>query len=296
MEEENFNNFFKDLVSIIWWKTKDDSINSFLEKWDKMNELWFKFLTKEKFDLDDFYFWNIYQYEQLLDWYIITTLNNWNESFRKNIDEIQFLIKNSKMIEHFLDNLFCKYEWNACSHDKTSFCMSRLLKFFFTGELINFDPYINEKWESYSYHIPKDILNTHDLIIEFFYAIQNIYYWNIEKYNSFLDKINSKIFNISLYIDQNIEEYLDALDFYTRHIEMQREWQIDAINLNLKLFNSIKESWIIKYNEVFLKIDIINFAKLYEFKDQIWLEKFLIENIWKEFKLIDLEREINKFK
>ena len=91
--------------------------------------------------------------------------------------DAHFLMLKSQFVGSHMDKLFRRYEGWPCSHDKTKTVMRSLMKFFKTGEKIQFN-YNNE----FTYHLPAKVLNEHDQIIAYFNALQHLYYGNPEHY------------------------------------------------------------------------------------------------------------------
>lgn len=87
-----------------------------------------------------------------------------------NSREAQFLALHYNFVDMHISKLIKTMEDWPCSADKTRTIIRALLKFYATGEKIQFD-YAGE----YTFHLPKRILKTHEDIVEFVSGLQRLY-------------------------------------------------------------------------------------------------------------------------
>lgn len=100
--------------------------------------------------------------------------------------ETQFILKHSSFVENHYQHIITKLEGHVCCADKSSTIMSALLKFYVAGTPIAFD-----HTQAYTYHLPKTVFTTHEVIVEFFSAIHRLYYGQPEQYLAVMLKIMS---------------------------------------------------------------------------------------------------------
>lgn len=99
--------------------------------------------------------------------------------------DAQFLMANVRFLGHHLDRIFDEYDGElGCRHDKTLFIQRSLMRFFVNGDRIEID-YAQES----TYFLPKRVLNDHDSIVEFFGALQSLFYGNPARYIKALQSI-----------------------------------------------------------------------------------------------------------
>lgn len=118
-------------------------------------------------DLDKFFFSLIYPINNVIEGLLA----------KEAPPEAEFLFANSRFIENHFKDLFVKFEGSACCADKSRTIMRRLAKSFQTGEEIVFD-YTQE----YTYHLPTKIFKTHIQIMNFYKALNDLYYGNHDLY------------------------------------------------------------------------------------------------------------------
>jgi hypothetical protein len=118
---------------------------------------------------DEFFYAVLYPWDKFISGFLKSTL--------KANRDVEFLFKHSQYIDRHFYNLFGKYEGSACSADKSRTIVNRLLKFYATGEKIEFD-YEGE----YTYHLPKKIFKSHDHIVNFYEGLKSLLYGNPQKY------------------------------------------------------------------------------------------------------------------
>lgn len=111
---------------------------------------------------DDFFMQFIYPYTKLIKG--IAKVKGWNDDF-------SFFIMNHYTIENHFERNIQQFEGSACCADKSRTIMRSLGQFLRFGTEITFD-YTQE----YSYHLPQKVFTTHKSIVNFFKAIQRMYY------------------------------------------------------------------------------------------------------------------------
>jgi hypothetical protein len=120
-------------------------------------------------DYDEFYYAVIYPFENFITGFVKTTV--------ANNDDVVFLIKNSQFIECQFEKIIIEKEGTTCCADKSKTIMRHLISFFITGVEIKFN-YDGE----YTYHLPKEIFNTHEHIIMFYEALKYLWFGDYKKY------------------------------------------------------------------------------------------------------------------
>ncbi len=142
-------------------------------------DIYNKLINDKCFDkiesVEEFYLGLIYPHEQFISGLIKSEISN-------NRDVIH-LFKNSNTIEHHFRYWIEKKEGSACCADKTRTILKRLVKFYKTGEKIEFD-YTQE----YTFHLPKVVFKTHESIINFYEGVKHLQYGNPIAY---LNEINA---------------------------------------------------------------------------------------------------------
>lgn len=96
-------------------------------------------------------------------------------------------IKNYKMIELNLDNLFTKYETMCCSHDKTRTVLSHYFNYLLFDKEIHFD--YNQE---YTFHLPKKVLKTHDEVVGYISTLNSLSLGRIDEYVSLINGFDKK--------------------------------------------------------------------------------------------------------
>lgn len=157
-------------------KTEDlkNFLNSFADSIEKENtELYKNIIESSNItkceNPSEFFHAVIHPFDKFISGFLKTTLS-------ANRD-VEFIWKNSQFIERHFRNLFEKYEGGAYSSDKSKTILSGLLRYFSSGEMIEFN--YDAK---YTYHLPKIIFKSHDQIIEFYEGIKDVFYGHPEKY------------------------------------------------------------------------------------------------------------------
>lgn len=84
--------------------------------------------------------------------------------------EASFLLRESRFVERHLSSLFTQFEGSACSSDKMRTVFAAALRFFRTGRPIEFD-----RAQEYTFHLPKQILATHEDIVAFVRALAGLH-------------------------------------------------------------------------------------------------------------------------
>lgn len=123
----------------------------------------------EEGDPEDFYYGLLYPMEQVVEGLL--------ESVLPQNDKAQFIFKHFDFVEQHVKTVIVRFEGSPCSADKASAVIRRLLGFYLKGHPVVFDPD-----EEYTYHHPKKVLTTHGEIVEFFEAIQRLYYGDGDAY------------------------------------------------------------------------------------------------------------------
>ena len=170
-------------------KINEDSIksllNSMVDGIGKENvELYQKLIEGSGFkkveNIEEFFFMLIYPHKQFLKGLIDCEISKNNS--------VKFLYLNHEFIENNFVKIIQDVEGSACSADKSRTIINRLCNWFINGERIEWD-YSGE----YTYHLPKKVFTTHDEIIDFYKALENLYYGNYKSYLEALGKIMSKL-------------------------------------------------------------------------------------------------------
>ena len=118
---------------------------------------------------EEFYFAVIYPFEQMLDGFVRSEISD-------NGDAV-FLMTNSQFVESHFEGIVKNKEGFSCCADKSRTIMKMLIKFYSTGEKIEFD-YDAE----YTFHLPKTVFKTHDQIIDFYKGVKDLFYGSSQKY------------------------------------------------------------------------------------------------------------------
>lgn len=117
---------------------------------------------------EDFHFKFIYPFESILNGFIAAELSS--------STELQFLLLNHTFISQHFEKIFEKLEGIACCADKSRIVLFKLYKFYKDGVEIAYDN------QEYTYFLPKKIFTTHKEIVEFFKALESLYYGNPKDY------------------------------------------------------------------------------------------------------------------
>ena len=153
-------------------ETKDlkivlDALHNSIDEENK--ELYKKIIQSSKIkqfnDYDEFFYMILYPFQKFIEGLIKTEIADNND--------VVFLYRNSQFVERQFQKLIETKEGSACCVDKSGTIMKRLVKFYTTGEKIEFD--YNAK---YTYHLPKNIFNNHESIIDFYKAVKQLFYGN----------------------------------------------------------------------------------------------------------------------
>lgn len=131
-------------------------------------------------DIDGFYFALTYPLSNLVDGLLARELPQSREA--------QFLFKHSQFVERHFRKLIEQYEGSACCADKSGVVLRKLLGFLKTGEAISFD-----YKQKYTFHLPALVFKTHAEIIEYFEAVQGLYYGNAEQFMQAVNRISSRM-------------------------------------------------------------------------------------------------------
>lgn len=85
--------------------------------------------------------------------------------------EVRFLFKHAGFVECHLRERIEQTDGFSCCADKSMWLMRRLAGFFMTGAPIEFD-----RMQKYTFHLPVQVLNSHDDVLAFFTALRELYY------------------------------------------------------------------------------------------------------------------------
>lgn len=114
-------------------------------------------------------------------WDFIRPFENLAEAMiSQNIAEderLHFLILRQDFVGSHLQALFERFEGSACCADKERRVMFALIRFFKTGQPIEFD-----YSEEHSYSLPKILLRDHDSIVGYFDSLYDLYYGKYDLY------------------------------------------------------------------------------------------------------------------
>jgi hypothetical protein len=133
-------------------------------------------------EIDQFYLALQFPFEQMVEAIVGTEVSN--------DANVKFLMTQSQFVEGHVEQLIKKYEGWACCADKSRTILSSLLHFFLTAKPITFD--LNQE---YTYHLPKKVLNNHDILVEFFDGLKFLYYGQPERYFKVMAKIMGAMVN-----------------------------------------------------------------------------------------------------
>lgn len=97
--------------------------------------------------------------------------------------KIAFFVSNYGFIQNHYRNILETHEGSACIYDKTSTIMESIYEHLTEGSVIEFN-YEGE----YTFHLPKKIFRNNNEILEFYIAIEAMYYGRVEKYLEFRKK------------------------------------------------------------------------------------------------------------
>lgn len=128
-----------------------------------------------EFDLDAFDHVTQYEHEQRIGGLIRAVLPV------GRTDELIALLSNYRIHERTLARLFREHEGNACSSDKSRTVMASLAVYLAHGTPIAFD-----YTQRYTYHLPTKLLTTHEQIVGWYKAHQDLVYGNPTKYLAWL--------------------------------------------------------------------------------------------------------------
>lgn len=150
-----------------------DFLNSLSDGIEKDNiELFRKIIDsseiKDFSNPEEFFFAVQYPWENFISGFLSTITEN---------QHVKMIFKNYHFIDRHLCALFEKHEGSACSADKSRTIINRLLNFYSTGKIIEFNYEVE-----YTYHLPKKILTNHKDIINFCEGLRNLLHGKPDKY------------------------------------------------------------------------------------------------------------------
>lgn len=130
-------------------------------------------IDKDKFDPCDFHIYLQYPYEQFLECLIDNQL--------KISMKAKYFLLNIHFFENHITRVIERIEGSTCSVDKSRTIVSGIYSFLAYDRKIEFN-YEGE----YTYHLPRQILKTHDEIIKYYEALDDLYWGKEIKYLEFL--------------------------------------------------------------------------------------------------------------
>ena len=130
-------------------------------------------------DMRGFYYSFMYPLDQLLEGMLASAI--------PNSEDAHFIFKNSQFVDAHFRALIVKYEGNSCCADKTRTVIRALLEYLTTGKEIGFD-----RSQQYTFHLPKKVFASHQEILEYFKAIQRLFYGQSEAYLAVLLAISER--------------------------------------------------------------------------------------------------------
>lgn len=98
-----------------------------------------------------------------------------------------FLIENYEFVERNFCSLFSEFEGSACSADKSRTVSRALFGHLLQGKPIEFD-----YGAQYVYHLPKAIFKDQQSIVDFFVALQGLYYGKPARYLDALSELHRR--------------------------------------------------------------------------------------------------------
>ena len=146
----------------------------------KLYELYKSLITESGIgdarDWEELYFAAYYPFENLMEGFI-------SSKFSSDPDAV-FIIANSQFLERHFKAIITQQEGSPCSADKSSTIMDALIRFYTTGNKIEFD-YSGE----YTFQLPKKVFKTHEQIISFYKGLKGLFYGSHKHYLDALKEI-----------------------------------------------------------------------------------------------------------
>jgi hypothetical protein len=130
-------------------------------------------------DPEEFYFMILYPWKKFVKGLLKTQL--------KDDNEVIFIFQNYTFIEANFQKLINDIEGMACCADKSGTLIKKLIKFYMTGETIQFD-----HTAKYTFNLPKVVFTDHDEIVEFYEALKSFHYGDGTKYIAALNNVLTK--------------------------------------------------------------------------------------------------------
>jgi len=126
-------------------------------------------VIKKTKSVNDFYYLLQKPYEQFLNGFVQIV-------FSGN-DQASWLFTHYCFVESNFAGLVSAVEGTSCSSDKSQTIVNSLAKFLLKEDRIvwNFD-------QEYTYHLPKTVFQTHESVVDFYKALQRLYYGNPDMY------------------------------------------------------------------------------------------------------------------
>lgn len=102
--------------------------------------------------------------------------------------DARFIFKNSQFVECHFRALIEQYDGNSCCADKTRTVVKALLTYLTTGKDIAFD-----HTQKYTFHLPKKVFTTHQEVLQYFKAVQRLFYGQSDAYMTVLLAISLRL-------------------------------------------------------------------------------------------------------
>lgn len=119
------------------------------------------------------------------------TFNKLRRAIARNViandHDVVFIFMNYQFLKNHIERLIRDHEGHACCADKSRTILKSLCEYYITGDEIDFD-YSQE----YTFHLPNNVLRTHDEIIEFYEALkltQGGYPKGVQRLHQFYQKL-----------------------------------------------------------------------------------------------------------
>lgn len=126
-----------------------------------------------------------------LDFYLNRPLREVRQDFLKGLlgrdYGLMFLIENYGFVERNFCSLFAEFEGQGCSADKSRTVSRSLFAHLLQGKPIEFD-----YGAQYVYHLPKTIFKDQQSIVEFFEALQGLFYGKPAKYLDAISELHRR--------------------------------------------------------------------------------------------------------
>jgi hypothetical protein len=94
-----------------------------------------------------------------------------------NQPQVQFIFSHLRFVELQFLAFIKKHEGDACSVDKARFLVDALLRHYLQGRRLSID-----RNQQYTYHLPTKVFVEHNEMLDFFVAVQGLYYGRVHAY------------------------------------------------------------------------------------------------------------------